>query len=96
LSLPIPEQLNRRIISHYPWSGDGLSVIVKCIQQKKAVCCNTSGKCNAEKYPPSTVLYKRTTNRTGKILKDRFTIGQKENRNIVFSQVMHSLHLVGM
>jgi hypothetical protein len=86
LSLPIPEQLNRCIISHYPWSGDGLSVIVKCIQLKKTVRCNTSGKCNAEKYPPSTVLYKRTTKRTEKILKDRFTIRQKENTNIFFSR----------
>jgi hypothetical protein len=59
-------------------------VTVNCIQLKKTVHCNTSGKCNAEKYPPSTLLYKRTKKRTGKILKDRFTIGQKENTNIVF------------
>jgi hypothetical protein len=45
-----------------PWSGDGLSVTLKCIQLKKTVEI-LLGSVLWKKNPPSIVLYNRTTKR---------------------------------
>jgi hypothetical protein len=45
-----------------PWSGDGLSVTLNCVQLKKTAEI-LLGSVPWKKYPPSIVLYNRTTKR---------------------------------